>query len=125
MRTVVHIAFVTLYLTVTVGVSIATHLCGGVPVSTGLLSHSPSEPDDCCGPEEPMDGCCTTVISTVQINDDHLLNAEWFPVFVVMDLPSLAVVPHIPDPPGTAFQSPAGPPGNPPPLHILFASFLI
>jgi hypothetical protein len=125
MRSVIRIAFVTLYLALTVGISIATHLCGGEPVSTDLLSHRPSEPDDCCGPNEQTDGCCSTVVTTVRIDDAHVLNAEWTPVFAAFDLPCMPDEPLCADPNVATAPRSAGPPVEGPPLHILHSALLI
>jgi hypothetical protein len=121
----VRIGLLALYLAVIVGISVATHLCGGVPVSTGLLSHPVSEPDDCCGPDEQEDGCCATVITTVLLDDDHLLTAEWSPVFTVLGpVPASAVV-RIPDVRLVRHDPAAWPPQDGPPLHLLHATLLI
>jgi hypothetical protein len=125
MSSVTRIAFVALYLTLTVGISIATHLCGGEPVSTDLLSHRPSEPDDCCGPNEHPGGCCSTVVTTVRIDDAHVLNAEWAPVFAAFDLPGTSDEALCADPAFTIAPRSAGPPFDGPPLHILHSVLLI
>ena len=125
MRSVTCITFVALYLALTVGISIATHLCGGEPVSTDLLSHSPSEPDDCCGPNEHPDGCCSTVVTTFCLDDAHVLNAEWTPVFVAFVLPGMPDEPLCADPVFATAPRSVGPPFDGPPLHILHSALLI
>lgn len=125
MHSLIRISFVALYLALTVGISIATHLCGGEPVSTDLLSHRPSEPDDCCGPDEQPDGCCSTVVTTVHIDDAHVLNVEWTPVFAVFDLPGTPDEHLCTDPIFATAPRSAGSPFDGPPLHILNSALLI
>lgn len=125
MRISLRIALTAVYLLLTVGLSVATHFCGNEPVSTGLLSHAPAEPADCCGDDEPMDGCCSTVVTTLQLNDAHVLNIEWTPQFVSTDLPDMMDTPPVVETDHIGVPCAAGPPGEAPPLHILHATLLI
>jgi hypothetical protein len=78
-KTAFHIVFIGLYLAVTTGLTVVTHFCGSEPVSSGLLSSTPAEPDSCCGTEEPATGCCTNLVINLVLHDDHAASPAWSP----------------------------------------------
>ena len=56
-----------LYLTLSVGVNIIVHTCGD---STETFLATTSADDPCaCSDMMPIDKCCTTVLTTVQLDD--------------------------------------------------------
>jgi hypothetical protein len=120
-----HILLVALYCLVTVGMTISTHFCGGIPVGTGLGA-SATEPDWCCGDNETDSGCCTTTVTTLIVNDDHAVAVLEIsgPDTAGMIIPDPAPVTPVDDllhaPHPTIF-----PPGTSPPLTILHGCFLI
>lgn len=120
-----HIVLVTLYCIVTVGMTISTHYCGAIPVSSSFGS-STNEPDSCCGAMESESDCCSTVVTTKVLTDDHA--ASIHTIVTVLDG---VVVPLVPDirvsAPGTSHHPLplAFTPGSPPPLTILHSCFLI
>jgi hypothetical protein len=125
MKTVGHILLLALYCTVIVGLSISQHYCGTVPVGSHLGA-STAEPDWCCGENESDADCCTTVITTLIVTDDHTasahvvsapLDATLMPALPLAEMP-VAVAAYVA--PVAAF-----PPGSSPPLTILHNCFLI
>jgi hypothetical protein len=125
MRSLYRIGLVALYLGVTVGISVATHICAGEPVSTRLLGHPPSEPAECCGDDEPLCGCCSTVVTTLHLDDDHLLTTEWSPDFAALGLAPLPAALLPPDQALTLRQIEASSLHGSPPLHLLHSVLLI
>jgi hypothetical protein len=125
MKVTGHILLVALYCLVTVGMTVSTHFCAGIPVGSGLGA-SAGEPDWCCGDNEADNGCCTTTVTTLIVNDDHAASVQEIsaPDTPGMTIPDpVSVVPicdllHAPHP--TVF-----PPGTSPPLTILHNCFLI
>ncbi len=120
-----HILLVTLYCIVTIGMTISTHYCGGIPVSSSFGS-STNEPDTCCGAMESESDCCSTVVTTKVLTDDHAAAAQT--IITALDAVVVPLVAdarvsapdtyHLPHP--IAFT-----PGSPPPLTILHSCFLI
>ena len=136
MRTFAHIFLVTLYCLVTVGMTVSTHFCAGIPVATGI-GHPDAvepdwccgedEPDWCCGKDEPDDGCCTTTVASIVITDDHTVSASPSPTHIA-DEHCLALLP-VPADHATSCATYNRPvesrPGSSPPLTILHHLLLI
>ena len=120
-----HILLVTLYCLVTVGMTVSTHFCGGIPVGTGLGT-SAGEPDWCCGDNEVDADCCTTTVTTLIVTDDHAAAVHEIsgPDTDGIIIPEPAAV----TPAGDLLHAPhpsVFPPGTSPPLTILHSCFLI
>ena len=126
-KTAVHILFVCLYLAVTTGLTVVTHFCGTEPVSSGLLSSTPAEPDSCCGPEEPSTGCCTNTVVSLVLNDDHAVSPAWSPLSLAgIALPELPFAASLPSHACiTVRRESASPPGSATPLSLLNCTLLI
>lgn len=126
-KTAVHIVFIGLYLAVTTGFTIVTHFCGTEPVSSGLLSSTPAEPDSCCGAEEPGTGCCTNTVVSLVLNDDHAASPAWSPLSLVgIALPELPFATALPS--DACFiirHKSVSPPGSATPLSLLNCTLLI
>lgn len=120
-----HIILLALYCLLTVGMTVSTHFCGNTPVDTGFGAPL-TEPDWCCGDDEPMHGCCTTTITTIVMDDDHVATVHPAPA-TGLD----AVAPATTEEPPALHLSavaihPAGSiTGDSPPLTILLQRFLI
>jgi hypothetical protein len=67
MKKVLTISFLMLYLTLSVGLNIIVHSCGDSS-ETFLATTSVDDPCACSG-MMPTDKCCTTVLTTVQVDD--------------------------------------------------------
>jgi hypothetical protein len=125
MKRIGPILLVVLYCVVTVGMTVSTHYCGPVPVSSHLGS-STGEPDGCCGEAENEADCCTTVSVTHVVSDDHAASTQEISspdastviLPVQNDLSSCSFCTHM-------FQPGVHPPGTSPPLTILNSCFLI
>jgi len=126
-KTAVHILFVCLYLAVTTGLTVVTHFCGTEPVSSGLLSSTPAEPDSCCGTEEPETGCCTNSVISLVLHDDHAASPAWSPLSlsgnVLPEIPSAA--PVLPAVHSTIRHEGISPPGSATSLLLLNCTLLI
>jgi hypothetical protein len=127
MRRTVHIAFVCLYLAVTTGLTVVTHFCGTVPVSSGLLSSTPTEPDSCCGTEEPETGCCTNSTISLVLHDDHAISPAWSPLSLSGNaLPEILSAAALPSPGRTLIRhEDVIPPGSATSLSLLNCTLLI
>jgi len=126
-KTAVHIVFVGLYLAVTTGLTVVTHFCGTEPVSSGLLSSTPTEPDSCCGTEEPEAGCCTTSVVTLILHDDHAASPAWSPLSLAENaLPEISSAAAV-FPAGlrTVRHEGKSPPGSATSLSLLNCTLLI
>lgn len=125
MKLASHIFLLTLYSLLTAGMTVSTHFCGNTPVATGF-GVPLTEPDWCCGEDEPMDGCCTTTITMIVMDDDHVTTVHQNPAIGLE-----AVAPAIAEEPAKLRLSavaihPAGAiTGDSPPLTILHQRFLI
>lgn len=124
-KTTGHILLLALYCIVTIGLTISQHYCGALPVGS-QLGASMAEPDWCCGENEYEVDCCTTVVTTLIVSDDHTASAHM--VSAPVDA-SLIPFPLITEIPVATFTPPASiqafPPGSSPPLTILHSCFLI
>ncbi|MFA5834535.1 MAG: hypothetical protein WDA22_13740 [Bacteroidota bacterium] len=67
MKNIFIIFLLALYLTITVGLNIIVHTCGGE--SDTMLATTTTEDPCGCGDEMPTDKCCTTELTTVQLED--------------------------------------------------------
>lgn len=127
MKVLTHIFLVSLYCLVTVGMTVSTHFCAGIPVETGLGHAGTAEPDWCCGDLEANDGCCTTTVTTLMVSDDHTVSATTSLMHVTDVLctaPVVASTEFLSTPPiGSAPN--ASPPGVSPPLTLLHHVLLI
>jgi hypothetical protein len=123
----VHIVFVCLYLAVTTGITVVTHFCGSEPVSSGMLSSRPAEPDCCCGTEEPATGCCTNTFTSLVVHDDHAASPAWDPLPLAgTALPVLTCAAELPSVTSFTVQHEGvSPPGSAIPLPLLNCSLLI
>ncbi len=126
-RTVAHIFLVTLYCLVTVGMTVSTHFCAGIPVATGIGHPDAAEPDWCCGADEQDDGCCTTTVASFVVTDDHTISAAPSPTHIA-DEHCLALLPVPADytTSSATYNHPVeSRPGASPPLTILHHLLLI
>jgi len=122
-----HIILVSLYCLVTVGMTISTHFCAGVPVRTELGSPVAAEPDWCCGNGESDCGCCLTTTISLVLTDDHLVSASLSLTNAADEL-SPVLLPTLEDRASTllSYACPIeSPPGASPPLTILQHRLLI
>lgn len=69
MQKITTILLVFVYLTMSVGLNIIVHTCGGD--SETILAASTVEDPCGCGDMLPEDRCCTTEVVTVKLNDDQ------------------------------------------------------
>jgi hypothetical protein len=127
MKKSVSIFFIAFYFTLTVGVTMAIHFCGGKITSVQMLPFVPKEnPCSCDGTAAP-DDCCKTEIKTIQLNDEQIAVQVhqptspqtavtlWAETSTEIALSSLAVREIVP----------ASSPPDSPPLYILHSVFLI
>jgi len=61
-----------MYLLVTVGLTVATHFCGGKVASVKMLSFVSNENPCGCDNTAVPDGCCRTEIKSIQLNDEQI-----------------------------------------------------
>lgn len=67
MKNILTIMLLMLYATFSIGLNIAVHTCGGE--SEALLATTKIEDPCGCADETPANKCCSTVITTVQLDD--------------------------------------------------------
>ncbi len=67
MKKILTISFLLLYVTLSAGVNILIHTCGGE--STALIATGTTEDPCGCNDENSADKCCTTVLKTIQLDD--------------------------------------------------------
>lgn len=67
MKNILTILFLILYTTFSVGLNIVVHTCGGESEAT--LATTTYEDPCGCNDESSADKCCTTVITTIQLDD--------------------------------------------------------
>ena len=80
------IFFVSLYLFLTVGVNILIHTCGG-KATVVVATTSVQDPCRNCEGADVDEMCCSTVVKTLQINDEQLAVApEIVNPLVIVDL---------------------------------------
>ncbi|MBP9212134.1 MAG: hypothetical protein KBF97_04985 [Bacteroidetes bacterium] len=93
MKNLLIIPLMLVYLTMSVGLTIMLHTCGG---ETEAMVATTSTEDPCgCGEMMPEERCCTTEISTVKLSDEQKSTApitelQW------MLLGTLSAVPSVP-----------------------------
>lgn len=125
MRVVRHISLLLLYLLVTVGMTVATHFCGGEPVASNLLDGTEQSAGCCCGDTGEMDGCCSTSIATLRVDDVHTVSSESLVAPLHLELITAPSEPPLPIYPRVAVADLVRPPGGTVPTHILTCSLLI
>jgi hypothetical protein len=125
MKSAGHILLAVMYCVVMVGMSVSTHYCGTIPVGSHLGA-STAEPSTCCGENEAESDCCTTVITTLIVTDDHTASAHEFSAPVDATILPLSPEVQVPAPDLCLLHQPTVfPPGTAPPLTILHSCFLI
>lgn len=67
MQKIISIALLVVYITLSVGLNIIVHTCG--EETDAILATSTIEDPCGCGDESPADRCCTTEVTTVQLDD--------------------------------------------------------
>lgn len=117
-----------LYLAVTTGLTVASHYCGGILVSSDVVAAPLAEPAWCCPGEddEEMD-CCSDAVTTLVLHEDHTGSGT------ASDIPLTAqVLALLPVSPASsapqAFVSPHAAVGHPPgqsSLILLHCTLLI
>lgn len=71
MKKLFYILFVTIYLFLSVGITITAHFCGGKVHSVSLIRSS-HDPDPCeCNPETCCNPCCSDEVKTIKIEDSY------------------------------------------------------
>lgn len=65
--------FLLVYSLLSVGMTVMIHTCGGE--SEALLATTSAEDPCGCSDESPADRCCTTELTTLQLNDAQILPA--------------------------------------------------
>ena len=125
MRAARHITLLLLYLLVTVGMTVATHFCGGEPVSSDLLAGTEQNAGCCCGDEGQMDGCCSTSFATLRVDDAHTVSVE--PLFASLHVEQIHAPADLllPASPHVLATGLVRPPGTSVPTHLLDCSLLI
>jgi hypothetical protein len=71
-----YISFLSVYLLLSIGFSIAHHLCGDFVIDISVNSTNKEEPDNCCG-EPCTDDCCKTEFKTIKIDDFQFGETKW------------------------------------------------
>jgi len=61
-----------MYLLVTVGLTVATHFCGGMATSVKMLPFVSNENPCGCDDTAVPDDCCKTEIKSVQLSDEQI-----------------------------------------------------
>lgn len=125
MKALRHTVLLLLYVWVTVGMTVATHFCAGEPVSAQALGGAEQGAVCCCGEADDMEGCCSTSVTTVRVEDAHTAAAgSFFAVFQAEALQATAdALP--PFAPSLLPAEVVRPPGSFIPSHILACSLLI
>ena len=125
MRAVRHITLLLLYLLVTVGMTVATHFCGGEPVSWNFLDGTEQSAGCCCGDEGEMSGCCSTSIATLRVDDVHTVAGESLFAPLHVEQIHAPVDRPLPASPHVLAAGLVRPPGTSVPTHLLDCSLLI
>ena len=89
MKKLLIISLLTVYVALSAGVNIFVHTCGGE--STALLATSKVEDPCGCDDGSEADKCCTSEITTVQIDAAQKISAG----MVCQPLSVIGIVPHI------------------------------
>lgn len=86
MKKIFTILFLSLYVLSVIGVNVMTHSCGGESTST-LVAVEAKDPCNCGDEIPPADMCCTTIMTTVKIDDIQIAAVqELFHSLVVVDI---------------------------------------
>jgi hypothetical protein len=125
MKTARHITVLLLYVLVTVGMTVATHFCAGEPVSANLLNGTEHSAPCCCGDQEDMEGCCSTSVSTLRVDDAHASATGFSSAVMQVEHLSPATDLVLPVAPSILPAEVVRPPGTAIPAHLLDCSFLI
>ncbi len=64
--------FLFIYFVLTVGMTVATHFCGGKIVSVQVLPIVPKENPCGCDDATTSNSCCKTEIKSLQLNDEQI-----------------------------------------------------
>jgi len=124
MKAARNIAILLLYLWVMVGMTVATHFCDGEPVSASLLAGTERSAACCCG-DEPMEGCCSTSVTTMCVDDVHTSVAGTFIAPLIVEQIAAFSGPLFPDSPRVLPAEIVRPPGDSILAHLLGCSLLI
>lgn len=98
MRSVSAIFTALLYLSLAVGISVSSHFCGGVHISSAIMMEAPScghhTHADMCDSHDPVEqqkkGCCSSDMEFFQLQDQPIV------ANVTPELPSASVVALLP-----------------------------
>ena len=127
MKKVFSISLVSLYLFLTVGVNILIHTCGG-KATVVVATTSVQDPCRNCEGADVDEMCCSTVVKTLQINDEQLAVAPEIinPLVIVDLLPVETISVHLLDSPTETvhYFTDTSPPPNQE-LNIINSVFLI
>ncbi|PCJ85578.1 MAG: hypothetical protein COA57_07480 [Flavobacteriales bacterium] len=74
MKRVLSISLLLTLLIATLGLIISKHYCGGHLVATQL--YNTMDEEDCCGDENPEDGCCDDETLSFQFEEDYLTSSK-------------------------------------------------
>lgn len=92
MKRLVYILFVSIYLFLNTGISIATHYCGDEIYSVTLATNpTDKEPKDCCE-DECCSSCCRTEYTFIKILDSQKIEAvKSINYLQIIDLPRYGI----------------------------------
>jgi hypothetical protein len=125
MNSFLHIGMALVYVWVSVGMTVATHYCGGEPVSATVLEGSATDAPCCCGGQEPMEGCCSTSMTTLRVADAHTAVSEVVTIYSFSEQIAVQVDQLRLETPHTFSARLEWPPGTGGPTHILHCALLI
>lgn len=126
MQRALSIAFLLIYLGLTVGVNVLHHTCGGT-TDANFAPVSQEDPCGCADVMDPSDRCCTVSITTFQLHDEQVATAivsapsldATHVIYPLSDV-TLALVPTV-----MPSASPESPPPRAVPANIFNCSFLV
>ena len=72
MKKTVTILFLFMYFVLTVGMTVATHFCGGKITSVQMLPIVPKENSCGCNDATTPDNCCKTEIKSLQLSNEQI-----------------------------------------------------
>jgi hypothetical protein len=72
MRKITYIFFALQYFTLTVGMTLVTHICDGKITTVQMLPIIPRGNSCGCGDTTIPDDCCKTEIKTIKLNDEQI-----------------------------------------------------
>ena len=125
MKPLLHTGIALLYVWVSVGMTVATHYCGGEPVSAAVLEGAATDASCCCGEQEPMEGCCNTSITMLRLGDAHTAVSEGVTISTFSEQVAIQADQLPPEVPQTLAARLEWPPGTGGPTHILHCVLLI